>query len=112
MIAGVILLAEVGAAGYLALVTWLISGWPVDDSVAFRMTSGAWYVEGAKRALVSGGIALTFGVVTYFVSSRWVSPAMPSLPQSARLSAVGLATCVLLAGIVGAVHLVVTRPFL
>ncbi len=103
---------ELAAAVYLTLMTWLLTGWMMDDSVAFGMTAGHWYFVGAKRLLVALALAAAFGVLCYFANRRWVAPALPSHPEVAKRAALGLGLCSALAGIAAAVQFVISRPFM
>jgi hypothetical protein len=107
-----ILIAETALATYLALMVWLLSGWMVDDSQAFRMASSDWYMEAARRFGAALLVGLLFGASAYVANRRWVTPRLPGWPLLGTRAAVALASGIVLSGAVGAVQFVVTKPFM
>jgi hypothetical protein len=111
-IAGLIVVAEVALAAYLTLIVWLLSVWMVDDSVAARMVSSDWYIEGARRFAAGVAVSLVFGAVAYVANRRWLTPLLPDSPLFASRAAVLLGCCIGLGGAAGAIQFAVTKPFL
>jgi hypothetical protein len=104
--AGVV--AELLLAGYLCLIAWLLCVWMVNDSAAFRMTAGDWYLTAAVRFLVACGLSVVFGAVAHFFN-RW---AFPARPMTARLLTWALSGAICLCGLAGAVNFAVTKPYM
>jgi hypothetical protein len=100
---------ELVATAYLSLLAFLLSGWMVDDSVAFRMTDADWLVAGCLRFIVGLLAAAAFACVTAFVHRRlgW-GAARGVLPRVPLL----LAGCIALASGLGATLFVIDRPFM
>jgi hypothetical protein len=106
-----LLIGEVLIAAYLTLVVWLLSVWHVDDFLAAGMAPSDWYVAGASRLGGALIVAALFGGVAYLANRRWVAPCLPGWPRLGTLTAVVLASCVVLAGGAGAIQFVITKPF-
>jgi hypothetical protein len=110
--AGLILLVEAAVAGYVALLTWLLSAWMVDDSQAFRMERADWYLEGARRFVWAVVVGSLFGAVVYAANRRWVAGLLPGSPRLGGRAAVLCALAIVLSGAAGALYFVTTRPFM
>jgi hypothetical protein len=107
-----LLIGQVLIAAYLTLVVWLLSVLPVDDFRAAGMAPSDWYVQGASRlggALIVAGL---FGGVAYLANRLWVAPCLPGWQRIGSLTAVALASCIVLAGGAGAIQFVMTKPFM
>lgn len=108
--AALVVLAEALTAGYLALITWLMSCWMMDDSRAFRMTDTDWLLEGGRRLAVALLASAAFTVLARLAHRRWVCGA--DSPTWLRAVPLLLGAVVALAGAAGSVWFVVTRPYM
>jgi hypothetical protein len=110
----IVLLAacELGALSYLALVTWLISVWFLDDAVAAGMSATDWYREAAGRSFLATLIACLVGLSVYALN-RFVARKI-GMPTSKvpRMSALAFGGIVLCAGLAGAVQFAIEKPFM
>ena len=104
------LVAEAAGGAYLALLAFLLCGWMVDDSAAFRMADEDWLVVGARRLSGALLVAAAFAAIARPWHRRWVLT--PRSPAWLRVVPLLLAGGIALAGTAGAAMFVVTRPFL
>jgi len=102
------LLGEAVGTGYLSLIAYLMGVWMVGDSVAFRMTSSDWYVEGAKRFAEVCVLAAVSAAVAHLFN-RW---AFRSRMAAARLLSVLVFSAICVSGLVGAVEFAVKKPYM
>jgi hypothetical protein len=102
-----LLLEGVGAA-YLCLIGYLMGVWMVGDSVAFRMTSSDWYLEGVKRFAEVCVLAAVSALVVHLFN-RW---ALCSRMPAARLVSVLVFSAICVSGLVGAVEFAVKKPYM
>ena len=92
---------------YVGLMAYLLSGWMIDDDLAFRLSSSGWAWIAARRvaswALV--GLACGGGVV---LANRHIIP-------RAKRASLWLGACaalvIMAASVAGAVRFVVEKPF-
>lgn len=104
-------LAETAIAAYLAMSTWLLSVWMVDDSVAFRMSENDWYGVAAQRALIDLVIAAVFAAVAHAVNQKRLIGRRPGSVWLHRL-APALGAVIALAGLAGAMEFAIRKPFM
>lgn len=110
--AAVVLAVEVLTAGYVSLLAYVMSTWMVDDTAAARMTELDWYSVAAKRLAFWGvvGVALAWGV--HQVNRRWVVAPLGGTRRQSLWAALVLGAGVVLAGALGAIRFVQTKPFM
>jgi Zn-dependent protease with chaperone function len=108
----VVFLLEAVAAFYVVAVTWLLSSWFVDDSVAFRLSPRDWWIEAAYRSAVAIALALVSGVIIWLIN-RWIFQSV-NRPSSKLPIWSGLlvAFAVGIAGVGGAVRFLIEKPFM
>jgi hypothetical protein len=104
--------SEVAAASYLGVLIWLFAVWMLDDSTAYPMAPGNWYLEAARRFTMTSLGSVLFGALCYFANRRWATALVPSQPKVAWWIGVALGAGLALVGLVGAVQFVVEKPFM
>ncbi|WP_152049230.1 hypothetical protein [Tautonia marina] len=104
----VVLAAESLACIYVGFLAYMLSGWMLDDDLAFRLAPSGWTWIAARRfaswALV--GLAFGGGII---LANRLL------LPRAKRASlwlGVSAAVLILAASLAGAVRFIVEKPFL
>ena len=89
-----------------------LSSWFIDDSEAFRLDTAGWYRIGGQRLLFAVGLAILGGSIVY-VGNRLLLPHLwPDPQRSPRRLHWWLGGLILVAGVVGAITFVVTRPYM
>ena len=110
--AALVLVLETALAAYLSIVVWLLSVWMMDDSQAAAMVPLDWYIEALRRLVAAAVIGSVFGGILFLTNRRLAAALFPRSPSLSIGIAWALAACVILAGAVGAVQFVVTKPFM
>src|SRR4029453_18295619 len=102
---------QVAVVFYIAFVAWLMSGWFIDDSFAFRLSDFGWWQIAAKRIIVWTLVSAAVGVVA-FVANRAVFARCGYTDRAAFILSCIVAAIPFVASIVGGAHFIVDRPFL
>ena len=104
--------AECALLVYLTLVTWLMTGWFIDDHAATLMTDADWYTEAASRFAGACLVAAISGAIVYGVNRLVAYVTGHRESRIPRLSALVFAAIIALAGVVAAVEFAIKKPFL
>jgi uncharacterized membrane protein len=97
---------------YLALETWLLSGWFLDDELAARLSAVDWYRIAMQRFFLHASVGLLVVGVAFAVN-RWLLRRFePSRTPMARLIGWLSAAVVLIATITGCLQFAIRKPFL
>lgn len=102
------LIRETVGTGYLSLLAYQMGAWMVDDSVAFQMALGDWYLEAGKRVLEVCVLAFVFGIVAHLFN-RW---ALRSRRPIAKLLTGIASGAICVSGLVGAVEFALRKPYM
>ena len=105
-----VLIAEVLATGYLALIAWIMSTWMVDGSQAIRMRDIDWLFVAGLRCALWLAVAGAFVFVARKAHRRWVL----SSHTSAWFRGIPLLLGggIAVSGAIGAAWFVLERPFM
>jgi zinc transporter ZupT len=97
---------------YAATVAFALSSWFIDDSEAFRLSTVGWYRTGGQRLLLALVMAVLGGSVVY-IANRFLLPHLwPDPQRSPTRLHWWVGGLILIAGVVGAITFVVTRPYM
>jgi hypothetical protein len=91
---------------------YVMSGWMIDDSLAFRLQPEGWTRIAIERAAVWFAIALAFWAGIVFLN-RLIMPRLGLNPRRGSFW-LGLtaATCIFLCAVAGAIRFVHDKPFM
>jgi hypothetical protein len=112
VIAIFLLASELGSACYLTFMSWLLSSWFIDDSIAFRMTNIDWYKDGAHRFAIAVGVAIAFGFATYIINGLILKNLFEHRSRFRFWISVGFAVAIGIAGLAGSIEFIITKPFM
>jgi hypothetical protein len=112
VLAAFVLVAEVAAAAYVALVVWVMSGWMLGDHQASpeHMTDADWMSWGCWRMARALVVAIAFALAARLAHRRWVL-AVASLAWT-RCVPFLLGACIAIAGAHASIRFMIERPFM
>lgn len=111
VVAFVFATAQVGLVCYIAFVAWLMSGWFIDDSIAFRLSDVGWWQIAAKRVIDWSLVSAAVGLVA-FVANRAIFARCGYTHRAAIVLSGAVAAIPLLGSIAGSTKFILDRPFL
>ena len=106
------LLTELVVLGYVMFMAFLLNVWMEHDSFALQATEIDWWIESAKRLFMVGVAATVFAVMLWLVNKslfRWLGYRNQRLSV---ISAIVAFLLIIVAGVIGAVNFIVTKPFM
>lgn len=108
----VAVLVELVVLGYVTLMALVLTAWMETDSFAIRATETDWWIEGGKRMFVVGVIAAIFAALSLPLNRLFFRCLGFNNRYLAPLSAGAAFILIMAAGITGAGHFVLTKPFI
>jgi hypothetical protein len=107
-----LMVAEALACAYVGYMAFLMSGWMIDDDVAFRLTSTGWTRIAVERVAFWALVGVGFGAAV-IVANRYAVPRAERGTDRASLwLGIFCAATIGCASAVGAILFIVEKPFI
>jgi len=109
----IVFIFEFIVAAYLAYISYFLSAWFINDSVAVRLKDNDWNMIAVWRVLEFLVVGLVFSLITFFINKYVISHFMLGKKQKlAVIISVMIFFMIVIPSIIGAIEFAIEKPFM